>query len=124
MSGALLATATYLTNLLTKKSIRSDDLDILIKRVHEYSGLNPDEFYAFITNINVFKDMLREDPEFAGKFLYIAMDSLENIGIMSEFQEDIHQLALQIGYYAEKMIVDASINKNTAFHPKYLNSRL
>jgi hypothetical protein len=124
MSGALLATATYLTNLLTKKTIRSDDLDILIKKVYEYSGLNPDEFYAFITNINVFKDMLREDPEFAGKFLYIALDSLENVGIMSEFQEDIHQLALQIGYYAEEMIMDASINKNTAFHPKYLNSRL
>ena len=40
MSGALLATATYLTNLLTKKTIRSDDLDILIKKVYEYSGLN------------------------------------------------------------------------------------
>ena len=124
MSGVLLATATYLTNLLTKKETPSDDLDVFIKKVHEYSGLNPDEFYTFITNINVFKNTLREDPEFAGKFLYIALDSLENIGIMTEFQEDIHQLALQLGYYAEKMLMDASINKNTAFHPKYLNSRL
>lgn len=124
MSGVLLATATYLSNLLTKKETPSDDLDVFIKKVHEYSGLNPDDFYAFITNINVFKNTLREDPEFAGKFLYIALDSLENIGIMTEFQEDIHQLTLQLGYYAEKMLMDASINKNTAFHPKYLNSRL
>tara|TARA_B100001142_G_C14055142_1_gene547461 strand:- start:88 stop:462 length:375 start_codon:yes stop_codon:yes gene_type:complete len=124
MSGLLLTTATYLSNLLTKKSIHSNDLDILIKKVHEYSGLDPDGFFAFITNINVFKNKLNEDPEFAGKFLYIALSSLENIGIMTEFQEDIQHLVLQIGYYAEKMLMDASINKNTAFHPKYLNSRL
>mgnify|MGYP000966444955 CR=1 FL=1 len=93
MSGVLLATATYLTNLLSKKETPSDDLDVVIKRVHQYSGLNPDEFYAFITNINIFKNTLRAKPEFAGKFLYIALDSLENIGIMTEFQEDIHQLS-------------------------------
>lgn len=111
--------SSYLTRLLTKRSIEVDEIDELVKKAYEYSGLDPDSFYAFITNITMFKKQLGIS-ETATHFLYIALEHLENIGIMSEYQEDIHELAKQIGYYAEQQL----INVDTAFHPKYLNSRL
>lgn len=119
MSSILLVASSYLTRLLTKRSIKVDEIDELVKKVYEYSGLDPDSFYAFITNITMFKKHLGTS-ETATHFLYIALEHLENIGIMSEYQEDIHELAKQIGYYAEQQLMNA----DTAFHPKYLNSRL
>jgi hypothetical protein len=43
---------------------------------------------------------------------------------MTEFQEEISELAKIVGYFGEKEIMNTAINKNAAFHPKYLNSRL
>lgn len=123
MSSILLIASAYLTNLLTNRDVRVDEFDMLVKKAHEYSGLDPDSFYTFITNITMFKKHL-DDPEFASIFLYTALEHLENVGIMSEYQVELHELTKQIGYYAEKQLMNASLNENTAFHPKYLNSRL
>lgn len=118
MASVLLAASTYLTNLLTKRDVKLDEIDTLVKKAYEYSGLDPEEFYIFVTNMNMFKHHM--DPG----FLYKALLHLENVGIMTEFHEDIHELVKQIGYFGEKQVMNASINTNTAFHPKYLNSRL
>jgi hypothetical protein len=119
MSSVLLLASTYLTNLLTRRAVKMDEIDVLVKKAHEYSGLDPDSFYAFTTNITLFKKHIGT-PENATPFLYIALEHLEDVGIMSEFQEDIHELVKQIGYYAEQQLM----NVDAAFHPKYLNSRL
>ena len=123
MSSILLVASTYLANLLTNRDVKVDDIDNLIKKAYEYSGLDPDSFYTFITNINMFKNNL-DDPEFASMFLYTALEHLENVGIGSEYHEEIHELVKQIGYYAEKQLMNTSLNTGSAFHPKYLNSRL
>lgn len=119
MSSVLLVASTYLTRLLTRRSVKMDEIDELVKKAYNYSGLDPDSFYAFITNISMFKNHIGT-PETATPFLYIALEHLENVGIMSEYQEEIHEIAKQIGYYAEQQLMNA----DTAFHPKYLNSRL
>jgi hypothetical protein len=123
MSSILLVASTYLVNLLTKRDIKMGEIDILIKTAHEYSGLDPDSFYTFVTNINMFKTNLN-DPESASTFLYTALECLENVGLASEYHEEIHELVKQIGYYAEKQLMNTSLNAGSAFHPKYLNSRL
>lgn len=123
MSVALLAAAAYLTKSLIHKDVELDSLTQHIKKAHEYSGLDKENFYGFITNFNLYKEWIH-DVELASNFLYKSLEHLENIGLMTEFQEEISELAKIIGYFAEKEIMNAAINKNTAFHPKYLNSRL
>lgn len=123
MSVALLAAAAYLTKSLIHKDVKLDELTGHIKKAHEYSGLDKENFYGFITNFNLYKEWIH-DVELASTFLYKSLEHLENIGLMTEFQEEISELAKIIGYFAEKEIMNAAINKNTAFHPKYLNSRL
>ena len=118
MSSILLVASTYLANLLTKRTVKVDEIDMLVKEAYKYSGLDSDNFYVFMTNITLFKKHM--DPS----FLYLALEHLENVGIMGEFQEDIHELVKQIGYYAEKQLMNTSLNDGVAFHPKYLNSRL
>ena len=119
MSSVLLVASTYLTRLLTRRSVKMDEIDELVKKAYTYSGLDPDSFYAFITNISMFKNHIGT-PETATPLLYIALEHLENVGIMSEYQEELHEIAKQIGYYAEQQLM----NVDAAFHPKYLNSRL
>lgn len=123
MSVVLFAAAAYLTKMLTQKDVQVDKLDDLLKKAHEYSGLDKENFYGFVTNFNMFKEWIH-DVELATQFLYKAIEHLENIGLMTEFQEEISELAKIVGYFGEKEIMNAAINKNAAFHPKYLNSRL
>jgi hypothetical protein len=123
MSAALLAAAAYLTKSLIHKDVRVDKLDELVKQAHVYSGLDKDNFYGFLTNFNLFKEWIH-DVDIGSTFLYKALEHLENIGLMTEFQDDISELAHIVGYYAEKELMNSAINRNVAFHPKYLNSRL
>lgn len=123
MSVALLAAAAYLAKSLIHKDIKLDELTEHVKKAHEYSGLDKENFYGFITNFNLYKIAIH-DVDLASNFLYKSLDHLENIGLMTEFQEEISELAKIIGYFAEKELMNVSINKNAAFHPKYLNSRL
>lgn len=123
MSVVLFAAAAYLTKLLTHKDIQVNKLDELLKKAHGYSGLDKENFYSFVTNFNMFKENIHT-VELATLFLYKAIEHLENIGLMTEFQEEISELASIIGYFGEQEIMNAAINKNAAFHPKYLNSRL
>jgi hypothetical protein len=123
MSVALLAAAAYLAKSLIHKDVHLDSLTEHIKKAHEYSGLDKENFYGFITNFNLYKGCIN-DVDLASNFLYKSLEHLENIGIMTEFQEEIAELSKIIGYFAEKEIMNVAINKNTAFHPKYLNSRL
>ena len=39
------------------------DIDNLIKKAYEYSGLDPDSFYTFITNINMFKNLKKKSKK-------------------------------------------------------------
>lgn len=118
MASVLFAASAYLTNVLTKRDVKMDEIDTLVKKAYEYSGLDSEEFYAFATNMSMFKKHM--DPG----FLYKALSHLENVGIMTEFWDDIHTIVVQIGYYGEKQVMNAHMNKNVAFHPRYLNSRL
>jgi hypothetical protein len=47
MSSVLLVASTYLTRLLTRRSVKMDEIDELVKKAYNYSGLDPDSFYAF-----------------------------------------------------------------------------
>lgn len=123
MSVVLLAAAAYLTKTLSQKNVQVDKLDELIKKAHEYSGLDKENFYGFITNFNMFKEWIH-NVELGTQFLYNAVTHLENIGLMTEFQEEISELAKIVGYFGEKELMNAAINNNIAFHPRYLNSRL
>jgi len=101
------------------------------KKVHPYSGLDPESWKRFLSNMSTFKTLLRvPDVEGSAKALY---GSLENIRDMamgirraddSEIQDTLNGIANDLGYEGEFVINYIASQKGLQFFPKYLNERI
>lgn len=118
---------------LTFRMIRKDpdnfaDITALKKEAHAFSGVNPDLFLMFHSNINLAQQYIGQ-VDISKKFLYISLQHLEDLGLSSEtgdsgVQEEIANIVFKIGYAFEKILMNEALNQGVRFRLKYLNNRV
>jgi hypothetical protein len=98
------------------------------EQVHVYSGLDPESWQRFLTNIHEFERLASTDQvEEASKGLYAAVENVRDLSLSSndpEHHEKLGDIANQLGYEGEYIINQNCISKGLYFFPKYLNDSL
>lgn len=101
------------------------------KRVHAYSGLDPESWKRFLYNMDSFEAMLNtSDLDSAANFLYAALENIRDIGLGvrrlddSQYQEELGAIANELGYEGEFTINQLALSRGLQFFPKYLNETL
>lgn len=101
------------------------------KLVHPYSGLDPQAWNDFLTNMKTFEfylDTARIDE--SARALYAALENIRTLGLgitqsdTSEYQEELARIALDLGYEGEFVLNQNAIARGIYFFPKYLNETL
>lgn len=111
-----------------KTQRRSQILEDLKLKVHEYSGLNPESYLEFENNLELMETNLENvDPEMAEHYLQKAIENIEDLSLYStgsntEIIDDLLNTSRQIGIESEKLIMDTALYKGVQFRPKYLNN--
>jgi hypothetical protein len=98
------------------------------KRVHKYSGLSPDDWSQFLTNMAKFRSLVDTDKlDEATLALYASIENVRNIGLRINrpddvnFAEELEQIASELGYEGEFIINQNALSRGLYFFPKYLN---
>jgi hypothetical protein len=75
-----------------------DAFEALKAEAHKYSGVNPEEFKAFLSDLRLCELYLTE-PTQGGVFLRRAIDHLQNLGIYNDYDihDEIEDLAFRVG---------------------------
>ena len=95
------------------------------KRVHVYSGLDPEAWKQFLLNIKTFEFYLgttRIDE--SAQALYRALENIRVLGTGSEWHDETDALADELGYEGEFILNQNAISRGLYFFPKYLNETL
>lgn len=86
------------------------------KKLHPFSGLDPNEWRLFLTNLREF------DREQAPAALYRAVENARNIGLMNtNFTDEVNEIADRLGYEGEVVLNQRAVTNGTVFRPKFLN---
>jgi hypothetical protein len=86
------------------------------KKIHPYSGLDPEEWKLFRKTLREFDWTLQPGA------LYAAMEHARNIGLASpNFTEELNEIADRLGYEGEVILNQKAITNGTVFRPKFLN---
>lgn len=101
------------------------------KRVHPFSGLDPDTWKQFLFNIKTFEHLLgTASIDKAAQALYGALENIRNLGLFiersddSNYAEELEAIALELGYEGEYMLNQNAMARGLYFFPKYLNETL
>jgi hypothetical protein len=101
------------------------------EQVHVYSGLDPESWQRFLTNIQEFEQLASTDRlDESAKSLYACVENIRDLamGIRraddAEHQEKLDAIANELGYEGEFIINQTAISKGIQFFPKYLNESL
>jgi hypothetical protein len=101
------------------------------EKVHVYSGLDPESWERFLTNIQEFERLASTDQlDDSAKALYTCIENIRDLsmGIRraddAEHQETLEKIANELGYEGEFIINQTAISKGIQFFPKYLNESL
>ena len=110
------------------KIYKDDTLDDLKMEIHKYSGVNPDMFNNFMTNMELMEDNISR-TELASYYLYKAIDNAQEIalyttGYGTHIVEEISQITTDIGEYSEQIILDETLLQGNKFQPRYLNEKV
>jgi hypothetical protein len=94
-------------------------------RVHPYSGLDPKSWSGFLESVRLF-DRLKGTPDLDGaaNALYGSLEHIRNLGLGSDYQEELDAIATELGYDGEQVINANAISKGLYFFPKYLNETI
>jgi hypothetical protein len=101
-----------------------------IQAVNKYSGLDAEEWSSFLNNMKVFENSIDKDLDVAAGGLYASLENIRNMGLKleksdtSEYQDELDQIAGDLGYEGEVVINQNAIAKGLYFFPKYLNETL
>lgn len=88
--------------------------------VHPYSGLDPQEWKSFVTEIRAF-DERPEKPA----HLYKAIEHVRNLGLMNtNFTETLNEISDRLGYEGEVIANQIAVAHGVQFRPKYLNDTI
>jgi hypothetical protein len=86
------------------------------KKLHKYSGLDPEEWGLFLKEIREFdRNLVAED-------LYKSLEHVRNLSLARpNLSEEINAIADLIGYEGEVILNQIAVTKGTVFRPKFLN---
>lgn len=101
------------------------------EQVHVYSGLDPESWKRFLTNIQEFEQLAStERLDESAKALYSSIENIRDISLGirraddAEHQEKLTDIANNLGYEGEYIINQNAITRGIHFFPKYLNDSL
>lgn len=101
------------------------------QRVHPYSGLDPESWKRFQTNIHTFEQLVStSDLDGAGAALYAAIEDIRDLGLGlrraddEQHREALNSIADELGYEGEFIINQNALTRGVYFFPKYLNDSL
>jgi len=102
------------------------DVKELQKEIHEYSGVSPDKYMSYITNMDNAMGILKSDPTLSAQYLYTAIEDLRNVGLDvpggdSEIPQELAEYANRLGKLFEAYIMQESLQQGVRFNPAYLN---
>ena len=102
------------------------DVKDLQKEIHEYSGVSPDRYMSYITNMDNAMNILRSDPIVSSQYLYQAIEDLRNIALDlpggdSDIPQELAEHAQELGKLFEYYIMQESLQQGIRFNPAYLN---
>jgi len=102
------------------------DIKDLQKEIHEYSGVSPDRYMSYITNMDNAMNILRLDPTLSAQYLYAALEDLRNVGLNipggdSGVPHELFEHAKELGKLFESSIMQESLQQGVRFNPAYLN---
>ena len=98
-----------------------------INEVHPYSGLSPDLFREFVSNVKDFDRFVQVDPARASNSLDRALEALRELSLYTqradqvELFEDLNHIADRLAYMGEELLQRTSARVGVRFFPKYLN---
>lgn len=103
------------------------DIHKLQMDIHEYSGIDHQTYMDYKTYMDLCMARIHDDPSMAAEYLYNALTSLRDIGLMipggdSEIPDILNEMANRLGKITEKHIMVKSIQKGVRFNPRYLNN--
>jgi hypothetical protein len=117
--------AAYMVFLLTRTPPALNAFDALKMEAHKYSGVNPEEFKAFLNDLQLCELYLTE-PAQGVVFLRRAIDHLQNLGVYNDYDihEEIEDLAFRVGWEYERELQRNAVAQKLRFQTRYLNERL
>jgi hypothetical protein len=94
--------------------------------VHEYSGLDENEFWSFVVYMRVFENSLDTSTTQAAGHLYTALNHAQNLGMLasSAQQERMHEIVRGLGVAGEKILKESAKRTKTPFKTIYLKDTL
>lgn len=117
--------AAYMIFLLTRVPAPMHAFERLKTRAHAYSGVNPEEYRAFLANLRLC-ELYFTEPTQGALFLYRGLDHLQNLGIYNEYDihDEIEALVADIGWEYEKELQRNAVERKLRLQTRYLNERL
>lgn len=102
------------------------DIKDLQQEIHEYSGVSPDRYMSYITNMDNAMNILRSDPTMSAHYLYESLENLRNVGMDvpggdSTIPQELAGCANRLGKLFEAYIIQETIQQGIRFNPAYLN---
>lgn len=119
----------YLSLKLIKRD--TDDFSEITKiqtKIHKYSGVQPELYSQYISNINLAKLHIN-DTNRSKMFFYTSIQNLEELALYAksgdlDIQDDMTYLIQQLGYFFEEKLLNSAINNGVRFRPKYINEKI
>jgi len=104
------------------KNIRAVDTDFRTRAI-KYSGLQPDLYYTFVNEMEIYKRS--PDVDTGSSHLYKALEALEELALYvkggsTSVSEEIWELIHDIADHEEAQMLQAALEKGVRFAPKYL----
>lgn len=101
------------------------------QKIHPYSGLDPESWVRFQTNIHTFEKLVStSNLDGAAGALYAAMENIRDIGLGlrraddAQHADDLNSVADELGYEGEFIINENALTQGVYFFPKYLNDSI
>ena len=104
------------------KNIRAVDTDFRTRAI-KYSGLQPDLYYTFVNEMEIYKRS--PDVDTGSRHLYKALEALEELALYvkggsTSVSEEIWELIHDIADHEEAQILKNALENGVRFAPKYL----
>lgn len=117
--------SAYMVFLLTRTPAPTHAFHRLKVRAHAYSGVDPEEYRAFIAHLELCELYFRE-PTQGALFLHRALDHLQNLSVYDDYgiREEIDALVREIGWEYERELQRHAVQQKVRFQTRYLNERL
>jgi len=126
MSTAFVLATGILIFALRQSKSQLGNARALKKEAHKYSGIGPDDFKTFLSQLRRCELLAHDDPRRAATHLYYAIDALQSLALFNNYQvsDEIDALCEKIGYEYEIMLFEHSLKKRIVFQGRYLNKRI